>query len=192
MTISFSSFSQLKTGVKWMTLSELEVAMTIEKKKVFIDLYTDWCGWCKRMDATTFTDPTVVDYISKNYYCVKFDAERRDTVTFNNYKFYDVSPTSKRGTNLFAYTLLEGKMSYPSFVMLDTSYNRINVISGYKTPEPLLGTFHSLARVSIVYNAVRSLIGGTELTFQSLLDRYVGICKNATEKRILFVIQVSS
>ena len=140
MTISFSSFSQLKTGVKWMTLSELEVAMTIEKKKVFIDLYTDWCGWCKRMDATTFTDPTVVDYISKNYYCVKFDAERRDTVTFNNYKFYDVSPNSKRGTNLFAYTLLEGKMSYPSFVMLDTSYNRINVISGYKTPEPLLGT----------------------------------------------------
>ena len=103
-----------------MTLSELEVAMTIEKKKVFIDLYTDWCGWCKRMDATTFTDLTVVDYISKNYYCVKFDAERRDTVTFNNYKFYDVSPTSKRGTNLFAYTLLEGKMSYPSFVMLDT------------------------------------------------------------------------
>ena len=134
-----SSFSQDKSGINWMTLPEVEAAMKIQKKKVFVDLYTDWCGWCKRMDQTTFADPTVIEYMNKNYYCVKFDAERRDTVVFNNYKFFDVSPTGKRGTNLFAYTLLEGKMSYPSFVMLDENYNRINVIAGYKTPEPFFG-----------------------------------------------------
>ena len=42
------------------------------KKKVFIDLY-NWCGWCKRMDATTFSDPVIVNYIKNNYYTVKFD-----------------------------------------------------------------------------------------------------------------------
>ena len=122
-----------------MTLPEVEQAMKTEKKKVFIDLYTDWCGWCKRMDASTFSDPNVVNYLNQNYYCVKFNAERRDTVEFNNYKFYDVTPTGKRGTNLFAYSVLDGKMSYPSFALLDENFNRVHIISGYKTPEPFMG-----------------------------------------------------
>ena len=85
--ISINGFSQAKLGINWMTLPEVEAAMKVEKKKVFIDLYTDWCGWCKRMDASTFIDPTVVNYMNRNYYCVKFNAERRDTVRFNNFDF---------------------------------------------------------------------------------------------------------
>ena len=139
VSMSFSGFSQAKPGINWMTLPQVEEAMKTQKKKIFIDLYTDWCGWCKRMDATTFSDPTIIDYINRNYYCVKFNAERRDTVRFNNFDFYDVSPTAKRGTNLFAYSVLEGKMSYPSFAILDESYNRLFIIAGYKSPEPFLG-----------------------------------------------------
>lgn len=139
LLISVSAFSQQTSDINWLTLDQVQDSMKVNKKKIFIDLYTDWCGWCKRMDATTFKDPSVVDYMNRNYYCVKFNAERRDTVRFNNFDFYDVSPTSKRGTNLLAYSLLEGKMSYPSFAVLDENFNRINVIAGYKQPEPFIG-----------------------------------------------------
>ena len=36
-------------------------------KKLFIDVYTDWCGWCKKMDKTTFAETEVAKYINENY-----------------------------------------------------------------------------------------------------------------------------
>ena len=61
---------------------------------MFIDVYTDWCGWCKRMDASTFKDPTVAAYLNANFYPVKLNAETRDTITFNG-KTYTNSQSVK-------------------------------------------------------------------------------------------------
>ena len=49
--------------ISWDTMIKQQRASDSVKKKVFIDLYTNWCGWCKRMDATTFSDPVIVNYI---------------------------------------------------------------------------------------------------------------------------------
>ena len=75
--------------VQWMSWDQMVKKRATDsiKKKVFIDLYTGWCGWCKRMDGTTFKDPNIVSYMNQNYYSVKFDAETRDTVKFNNHTF---------------------------------------------------------------------------------------------------------
>lgn len=133
---SFGANAQLKSGINWMTPQQVDAAMKVEKRKIFIDLYTDWCGWCKHMDKTTFQDPAIVEYMNRNFYCIKFNAESRDTVEFNNFKFYDLTPTGQKGTNMLAYTLLDGRMSYPSFPILDENYNRLYVIGGFKKPEP--------------------------------------------------------
>ena len=57
---------------------------------MIIDLYTDWCGWCKVMDRNTFTDSNVISHINENFVAIKFDAEYENSVTFNNnsYKYY--------------------------------------------------------------------------------------------------------
>ena len=69
-------------------------------KKVFIDLYTSWCGWCKRMDATTFKQRAIVEYMNQKYYAVKFDAETRDTINFNGHSFINSDPSFvKRAVN---------------------------------------------------------------------------------------------
>jgi len=47
-----SAFGQ----VNWMTFEEAEIKYQEEKRKIFVDVYTDWCGWCKKMDANTFNE----------------------------------------------------------------------------------------------------------------------------------------
>ena len=133
---SFGVKAQAVNTINWLTIEEAQEAMKTQPKKVFIDLYTDWCGWCKRMDATTFQDPNVVQFMNQYFYAVKFNAERKDTVRFNNFDFYNLNPGGKRGTHLFAYSLLDGQMSYPSYAILDENLSRIHVVPGYKQPAP--------------------------------------------------------
>ena len=78
------------------------------------------------MDATTFSDPVIVNYIKNNYYTVKFDGETKDTIVFNNHNFYNSDPSFKksnpnsRGKHIGLHTsILDGKLSYPSYVLLD-------------------------------------------------------------------------
>lgn len=83
LLISIFSFGQHQGPINWLTLEEADSLYQIEKKPMFIDVYTSWCGWCKKMDASTFQDPTVAAYLNRNFYAVKLDAEMQDSVTFN-------------------------------------------------------------------------------------------------------------
>lgn len=109
-------------------------------KKMFVDLYTDWCGWCKRMDATTFQDPAVVEIMNKYFYPVKFDAEQLDTIVFNGHKFFNpIAANGKKTTHTLAASILDYKLSYPSYVLLDENTSRMVIYPGYKQVEDLLG-----------------------------------------------------
>lgn len=111
----------------------------VPPKKVFMDLYTDWCGWCKRMDASTFVDPVIVQYMNKYFYPVKFDAEMSDSIQFNGHTFVNPKPGQKRSTHQFAASILDYQLSYPSYVILDENLNRTVIYKGFKQPEDLLG-----------------------------------------------------
>ncbi|MFT6716831.1 MAG: thiol:disulfide interchange protein, partial [Saprospiraceae bacterium] len=62
------------SAIKWLTMEQAYKASRTLDKPIFIDVYTSWCGWCKRMDQTTFRDPVVANYINTNFYPVKFNA----------------------------------------------------------------------------------------------------------------------
>jgi thioredoxin-related protein len=46
-----------------------------ENKHLIIDFYTDWCGWCKRMDRDTYGDSTVASYLNAHFIVSKVNAE---------------------------------------------------------------------------------------------------------------------
>jgi thioredoxin-related protein len=122
--------------IKWLDIEEAAAQNKKKPKKIFIDMYTDWCGWCKKMDAATFINPVIVDYMNENYYAVKFNAERKDTVTFNGKDYFNPNPSGTRSSHQLAQELLAGRMSYPSFVFLDETLKKVTTVPGYrKAPE---------------------------------------------------------
>jgi thioredoxin-related protein len=123
--------------INWMDITELEEAMAAESKPVFFDVYTDWCGWCKRMDRTTFKNPEVVAFLNEKFHPVKFDAERKEDFTFMGHDFKFIA-SGRRGYNELAAALLNNSMSYPSYVALNEKFERITIIKGYQTSEELL------------------------------------------------------
>lgn len=123
--------------IKWLSFEEAVKQSAKKPKKMVIDVYTDWCGWCKVMDKQTFSDPIVVAYMNANYYAVKLDAEMKEKLTFQgkDFNFVVTNPANNKGYHELAASLLDGKLSYPSTVVLDEQFNRIGVAPGFLRPE---------------------------------------------------------
>jgi len=135
-SLNSNSYGQEQNLVKWYTIEEVQELIKKEPKKIYIDMYTDWCGWCKVMDKKTFTNESVADHLNNNFYAVKFDAESKESVNFKGQTFKFVAQGS-RGYNELAAALMQGKMSYPTSVFLDENLNVISPLPGYYPPEKL-------------------------------------------------------
>lgn len=125
-------------NINWMTWNEAVKAAEKTKKKVFIDCYTDWCGWCKKMDASTFKDPAIVAYMNENFHAVKFNAEQKEAITWRGNTFNYLDGGGRRGVHQLAYSLLDGRLGYPAFVYLDENFDRVTISPGYKDPNGLM------------------------------------------------------
>ncbi len=136
-----SHSSEAGDKVNWMTWEEAIDANKKEPKKIFVDVYTSWCGWCKKMDKTTFMDASIISELNDNFYAVKFNAEQKEIINFNGSDFKFVNQ-GRRGVHQLAYALLDGRLGYPAFVLLDESFSRIMVSPGYKQVDQLIKELH--------------------------------------------------
>lgn len=125
------------TAIQWMSMEEALAAHAQNPKKIFVDVYTDWCKWCKVMDQQTFSQAEVIEYINQNFYAVKFDAEQKDDIVFKGQTF-SYTPAGRRGIHLLAYAMLDQQASYPAFVVLDEELNRLGILKGFQKPEVFL------------------------------------------------------
>lgn len=125
--------------IQWITLEEAVEKSKKADKLIMIDFYTDWCGWCKKLDASTYADPEVVKYVNENFYAVKFNAEQKESLTFNG-KTYVTKSSGSRGTNEFAiaYASRSGRLGYPTISFISAQGEKIGVQAGYKAPKDML------------------------------------------------------
>lgn len=118
--------------IEWMTWDEAIQKSQVEERKIFVDLYTKWCTWCKKMETSTFQQEDIARFINERYYPVKFDAQYTENIEFNGeiYKF-------KNGYNELATKITMGSLQFPSVIFLDENFNTIQSIPGFRKKDEL-------------------------------------------------------
>lgn len=111
--------------VEWHTVEAASKAK-IGSRLYFIDFYTSWCGYCKKMDRETFSDPTVAKILNKYYYPVKFNAEGSNTFTWFGHTY-----RPGRGTRGSAHEFASGLRGYPTFVLYQSDGTAFQAIPGF-------------------------------------------------------------
>lgn len=138
----FLSLSLLLAGnvhaqqVEWKTIEQ--AAKTDSKsnaKLYFVDFYTTWCGWCKKMDRETFADPVVAKILNTYYLPVKFNAEGSSEFTWRGTKYTNIAatPGARPSTHSFAKAILGTQMGFPSFALFNSDQSRLTIVQGYQT-----------------------------------------------------------
>ena len=134
LTVFTIVLSSLTFGqeIKWLSLEEASKASKANPEKpILFNIYTTWCGYCKKLDRETFVDTEVIKYVNTNYIPVKFNAETKEMVKFLDINYSYISAAR---ANYLAFVLTGGRLSYPATVVLDNKGNTEKVILGYRSP----------------------------------------------------------
>lgn len=135
-TLSSKGFAQ---EINWLSWSEAVALQegSEQPKKMFVDVYTDWCRWCKVMDKETFQNPEVAAYMNDKYYMVKLNAEGKETINYKG-KDFQFIPSGSNGVHELAAGLLQGNMSYPTVVFLNEKQQMLSPVPGFQKADVFL------------------------------------------------------
>jgi thioredoxin-related protein len=123
--------SPKKASVKWMKFEDAVEASRKEPRKIFVDIYADWCGWCKVLDRDTFSDSVVASILNGQYYPVKLDAESKEMQTLPDGR--KISST-ELAANL-ATSKPGERYGLPAMVILNEKAIVLTRISGAQKPD---------------------------------------------------------
>jgi len=133
--VVFSSACFAQDPIKWYTFEEALELQKFEQRKIVIDVYTQWCEWCKRMDKSTFQKAHIANYLNENFYPVKLDAEQRESIDFAGQKFHFIQQEKGRSYHEFALAVTRGQLSYPTLVFIDENLSIIQSIPGFRNAQ---------------------------------------------------------
>lgn len=139
ITTSFIFLNISAQQIEWMRMNEALEQQQDNPKKIMLFVYTEWCGYCHKMNKKTFVNTDVVDYINKHYYAVNFNAEGTEKVNYKDFEYtnpnYDPKRKGRNYQHFFADALQVS--SYPAIVFFDEKGDIISPVKGYKSPKDL-------------------------------------------------------
>ena len=124
----------LAEDVVWKSFDKGLKDAAASKKYGFIDVYTDWCGYCKLLDAKTLRAEPVVAELRKNFVSIKLNAESDEVVTYKGKKITQRELSAMWGVEGFPTMLFlnhQGEIigSFNSFAEADLMLNLLKYIS---------------------------------------------------------------
>ncbi|WP_226389208.1 thioredoxin family protein [Penaeicola halotolerans] len=113
--------------IKWVNFEDLDSLQKVEQRGVIVDVYADWCSWCKKMDKETFSDTEVGDFVNGRFYAVKLNAESKRPFIFKGETYTEQK---------MAQTMMVS--SYPTIVFIDAALENIFHAPGYRDKNTFL------------------------------------------------------
>lgn len=112
-TSQYAALPQPTTPIKWKSLEDAVKEAQKDGKPLFMDVYTDWCGWCKKMDKSTYRDTALIRILNTKFHPVKLDAEA-ESLHVGTQKY----STKGQQFNELAISLMNGQMAFPTTIIL--------------------------------------------------------------------------
>ena len=131
-SLSLMSIILSAQSVNWLSWDDAMSKAQVEQRKIIIDIYTEWCTWCKKMEQTTFRDSVVVKYINDNYYAIKFDAQSKDPIVYQGKTYKFENGIWKGGYHQFAAAISNGQVKLPTVVFLDENASLLQALPGFR------------------------------------------------------------
>lgn len=122
-----ASSAKGKSEPKWKSLSEGLATAKSQNRKIMMDVYTDWCGWCKKLDAEVYSNDKVKDYLDKHFVSVKLNAESARKHTFNGSEHSEAEIAQMFGVT-----------GYPSIVFMQPDGKTLAMLPGFVPAETFI------------------------------------------------------
>jgi uncharacterized protein YyaL (SSP411 family) len=137
---NFSQAPELPS-VNWLSWDEGYTHAQNNEKVIMIDLYTEWCGWCKKMDKETFKNAEVVEIINMHFVPVKMNPEKNG----QSFLYKGQKVNAKQLLKLIAD---DNQLKYPSIVFYYPEHNEVFTEEGFQKPK----SFKHLLKIYVNHN----------------------------------------
>jgi len=114
-------------GLNWRTWDRGLSEAVAAGRPVLVDVYTDWCGWCKRMDRDVYARQDVQDYLARKFVTVKLDAESNQAARYETRTWTSRTLARRLGVT-----------GYPTTLFLDSKGGHPEIVPGYLPPDRFL------------------------------------------------------
>lgn len=136
---SLLAFKKDNTSVDWYSWNDGYTKGMKENKIILIDCYTDWCGWCKKMDQNTYTNEQVVKMVEEHFMPIKFNPEEKKT--------YQVDGKEVNGRELQKMLSHGNQTGYPTTFFIIPELNKVYIEAGYQGPKKFKKTLKKYMKI---------------------------------------------
>lgn len=116
--------------IKWLSYDEGLAKAKKEGKHLFIDFTAKWCGYCKKMDGSTFVEPEIVKMLNNDFVPVRVDGDSEKELDIEGYK------VTEKNLSRQEYKV----RGYPTFWFLDAQGTKLGAVQGFQPASNLLST----------------------------------------------------
>lgn len=123
VAVALSSIAPRAQAVEWKSWNQGLASAASSRRPVVVDVYTDWCRWCKQMDREVYGREDVRRYLESRFVAIKLNAESAE-------------PVSHQGRSMTARGLASSfdVSGYPTTIFLTSSGEHLANVPGYIEP----------------------------------------------------------